>query len=395
MTKSQTIRILSAVHCFCLAAFRLSAQAEGIPDPAVNLGWFAEKVRNGEPVRIGFIGGSITLGAGASKPWKNYISEAARIIKPALAEHGASAEFKNAGVGGTGSAYGAIRVGPQLLENGLDLLIVEFAVNDNGDAGAADSMEGIVRQALRANPKIGMLFFYTTTAVLDRDFYKNKTLPPGVLAHQSVASHYGIKEVISGPQVAAAIEAGELSAESFFKDGVHPTDEGHAFYGKLLGDAVIKALETPKPSAEPPALPPLLGSGKWEWTRMEPIEPLGSTEGWTFQKASYFHPFGSWKADVEGVSLRFAAKGKTIGLLFQSIFAGEISLDGKPLPTWNAPGRKDGIPSFRMLSENGESREHIIEVRSITPKSGEMNVVLSGIISTDTPADNNAREKLR
>lgn len=387
MTISPFFRMLPAAVCGWLAGFAPLSPALAEPKPAVNLGWFAEKVRRGEPVRIGFIGGSITRGAGASKPWKNYVSEASRRIKPSLAERGSSATFKNVGVGGTGSVYGAIRIGPQLLEEGLDLLIVEFAVNDNKDAGAVDGMEAIVRQALRANPKIGILFFYTTTATLDRDFYQNRALPPGALAHQSVAAHYGIREVIAGPEVATAHKTGKFSAETFYKDGVHPTDEGHAFYGRLLGDAVVEALETPKPADEPTSLPSLLGSGAWEWARMFPIEPLGSTEGWTFQEARTFHPFGSWKADAEGAVLRFAVKGKQIGLVFQVISAGEITFDGEALPKWEASGRTASIPNFRMLPENEKRGEHIIEVCAVPGKSGEMNLELSGVVAIAPPED--------
>ena len=64
----------------------------------------------------------------------------------------------NAGLGGTGSMYGALRAGRDLLAGLPDFVVVEFAVNDNWTDGEA--FEGLVRQILAQpnSPAVLLLF---------------------------------------------------------------------------------------------------------------------------------------------------------------------------------------------------------------------------------------------
>ena len=65
------------------------------------------KGRRGEPVTVAVIGGSITAGAGASSREKNYGSLLAQWWREAFPQ--AKIELVNAGIGATGSNYGALR----------------------------------------------------------------------------------------------------------------------------------------------------------------------------------------------------------------------------------------------------------------------------------------------
>ena len=86
------------------------------------------KARRGEPITIGVIGGSITVGAFASKPENSY---AGRLLAW-WQETFPQCEFRlvNAGAGGTGSMVGALRADKDLLFAKPDLVVIEFAVND-------------------------------------------------------------------------------------------------------------------------------------------------------------------------------------------------------------------------------------------------------------------------
>ena len=77
-------------------------------------------------------------------------------------------DFVNAGIGSTCSTTGAFRLKKDVLSKGrIDLLFVEFAVNDDQDAQHTSTeclraMEGIARQALASNPVMDIVFLYTT-----------------------------------------------------------------------------------------------------------------------------------------------------------------------------------------------------------------------------------------
>ncbi len=93
--------------------------------PAVGagrLGYFAEKVRSGAPVTIGYIGGSITQGTGASTHGACYYWRSSQTLLGEIKKRGGSDKSgaRLAAVGGTGSEYGACRVGIQLRRRSPD-----------------------------------------------------------------------------------------------------------------------------------------------------------------------------------------------------------------------------------------------------------------------------------
>jgi hypothetical protein len=95
-----------------------------------------EKAALGEDVTLGFIGGSITQGAGAvpihEKCYPRIFADA---FKKKFAKDG-NVDLVKAGVGGTPSELGMIRFDRDVLRDGQkkpDLIVIEFAVNDEGD----------------------------------------------------------------------------------------------------------------------------------------------------------------------------------------------------------------------------------------------------------------------
>lgn len=299
---------------------------------ADNLAFFADKVRHHEPVAVGYIGGSITVGAGASEYGSNYYWKSRTAIAQAVAAHGGgNFTSYNVGVGGSGSAYGAFRVGAQLLKDRPDLLVVEFAVNDGGDTAqeALDGMEGIVRQALRQSPNMGIVFLYTTTAQYEQDYYAKGVTPPAVAAHHRVAEHYGLLEVNAGPAVHQGIQAGALTDKTVFKDGVHPSDIGHDIYAKALAAVIIPSLDGGSPSSIKP-LPQLLGTGRYEYASLNPIVPVGVSEGWTTNKDNW-HGVPIWICDVANKPISIVGKGKDVQLIYMGKIKVKWTADGKDM----------------------------------------------------------------
>ena len=300
-----------------------------------SLGFFAEKVRNKVPVNICYIGGSITVGSGASSPSNSYYSKSSGLIKAEIVRRGGTATTYNAGIGGTPSVYGAYRVGAQVLTHNPDLLIVEFAVNDGGATpmDRIDGIEGIVRQAIRQNPQVGILFLYTSAANYQTNYFSKGNVMPSIDAFHKVALQYQIPEVMCGPAVQQGLDAGTFTLATFFPDTTHPSDIGHALYANALSPVVIQSLDQPLPVAEK-SLTALVGTGRYEYARLDAISPIGLTNNWTNTGSWIGVPI--WKTDSLAKPISFKAKGEGIKLIY----------NGKLNVSWN----HNGVFNTQMLN---------------------------------------------
>jgi hypothetical protein len=85
-----------------------------------------EKARRGEPVTVAAIGGSITAGGRQTQdPANRYIQQVAKWFESHFPNSKVS--FVNAGIGGTNSFYGAMRLQHDVLAKNPDLVVVECA----------------------------------------------------------------------------------------------------------------------------------------------------------------------------------------------------------------------------------------------------------------------------
>ncbi|HTO02363.1 MAG TPA: SGNH/GDSL hydrolase family protein, partial [Opitutus sp.] len=108
-------------------------------------------------LRVAYLGGSITA---AGNGWRSLTTEHLQKRWPNLT----LVEIA-AGLPGTGSNLGACRLGYDVLRHQPDLLFVEFAVNDTGvpTERIERTIEGVVRQTRRANPRTDIFFVYTVS----------------------------------------------------------------------------------------------------------------------------------------------------------------------------------------------------------------------------------------
>lgn len=101
-----------------------------------------------------------------------------------------------AGISSTGSTTGAFRLQNDVLAGGrVDLLIVEFAGNDDQDAAhvrreCIRGMEGIVRHLRKAQPQADILMAHYVNPEMLETLIKDET-PLTISAHEAVAEHYG------------------------------------------------------------------------------------------------------------------------------------------------------------------------------------------------------------
>ncbi|MBV8878396.1 MAG: SGNH/GDSL hydrolase family protein [Planctomycetaceae bacterium] len=297
------------------------------------LGNAFRKLAGGEYTSVVWFGGSITAGAGSSRPEFCYRELMAKRLKELYPRTPINAV--NAAIGGTDSWLGAFRLAQHVLQHGPALVIVEFAVNDGSspEPTVLAAMEGIVRQCRARNPDLDLLFVYTLVKN-HMDAFKKGGLPERMQWHEKVAAHYGIPSVNMAAYAAQKILAGELTFDEFAKDGVHPTDRGYALYM----DALRPYLDRCKAAAEAPGamkqhpLPPALGPSPMERAKLVPVEWAALDDGWKQGRKS---PVGEFLHVVQGerpgatATLRF--KGEGVGY-FDALGPDsgdfEVSLDG-------------------------------------------------------------------
>ena len=105
--------------------------------------------------------GVVTMGGSITENKRGHSAQIPEWLKQRFPK--ADFQFTNAGIASTCSTTGAFRLETDVLSTGrVDLLIVEFAVNDDQDAGHAKrecirGMEGIVRHLRRAQPRADIL----------------------------------------------------------------------------------------------------------------------------------------------------------------------------------------------------------------------------------------------
>jgi len=268
-------------------------------DPARLWRAFA-KAHRGEAVVVGVIGGSITQGASASTPELRYGNRVAAWWREHFPR--ATIKFVNAGIGATGSDYGALRAGRDLLTARPDFVIAEYAVNDPNEQRCAETLEGVVRQILNSpNQPAAMLLF----TMLNNGSNAQEW-------HSKVGRHYGLPMVSFRDALWPEIQAGRLKWSDVEADIVHPNDRGHGYAAQFITRLLETALaslpaEGQLPEVKPVAAP--LFTDLFAQTTLveaDALRPL-TNNGWTFDATNR-----CWKSDQPGSVIEFEIAGRAV-----------------------------------------------------------------------------------
>ncbi len=309
------------------------AMRSGLPNSRIRF----EKDKRG---RVAYLGGSITH----MKGWRDLVCENLRKRFPQT-----EFDFIDAGIPSTDSTLGPFRIDSTVFHRGrVDLLFVEFAVNDSANGrSAVDSvrgMEGVIRKARAHNPCIDLVMMYFVDPDKMAAYRAGKT-PTVIVAHEKVARHYGIPAVDLAKEVTERIDAGEFTWKKF--GGLHPGPFGHALYARtierlfqLAWDAASDASRTLKAHRTPEEpLDPL----NYERGRFVHIRQAKTERGWRIDP-SWKPQAGSTRpgfvsvpmlvADEPGAALRLKFNGTAVGVLVPAgpdVGVLEYAIDGGPL----------------------------------------------------------------
>lgn len=261
-----------------------------------------EKARQGQPVTIAVIGGSITAGAAASNYWTTsygpLVSAWWKNKFPA-----ADVKFVNAGIGATNSVFGVHRENRDLLVHHPDMVIIEFCVNDMGEVHATESFEGMVRKLLDLNPHTAIMAVATMNN--QGDNWQEYHLP--------VCRHYQLPMVSYRDAIWPEIAAGRITWASLSPDNVHPNDTGHAMIAGLVNRYLDDVYASPYTGSNAAIPAPLTANG-YEHSmayNAATLQPL-SMGDWTPDPV-----LKGWIAGNKGKPLKFVVKGGYVSVMFK------------------------------------------------------------------------------
>ena len=285
---------------------------------------FIARLEKEQKAHVAFLGGSITQNkTGHTKVVPDWLEAQWPQVE---------FTFTNAGLSSTCSTTGAFRADRDVFSKGqIDLLVVEFAVNDDQDAKhdrttAIRGLEGIIRQYFEANPTGDVISVqFVNPGILAKAQAGEEAV--SVAAHKAVARHYDVPIVDVGLALAREIAAGKMSWEADYKD-THPNPTGYQFASDLITKVIAETIsgETPQTVALPEPLDPSSYSG----AAMVDPQVFSWLGGWKYEMVSpELLPMGSIRADYTAFkALRSDGAGDYLYHTFSGTMLGAFVLAG-------------------------------------------------------------------
>lgn len=339
----------------------------------------AAKLKGGQPVTIvDFAGGNHAQGGWTEEfgKWLQAQYPASKVTVVNASIHG----------GFRGSSASVFRLGHDALRLKPDLVVVDFAADDNEaeEAVVAANAEGMVRQIWKANPQTDLLFVYAFRVGYEADYDKG-LCPAPVSAYERVAAHYGVPAINPGCRLAQMAREGKLLVKAtdeeakqkpgvpvFSKDGVYTSEAGNRLYATLIGEGFPPLLATGTPQAHELRRP--LDPRNLEGALQLPITREMLTGDWecvtpaAVGASSFANHFDSlWVTKTPGAKLSFKFTG-TRAWLFDVFGPGtgrvKITIDGQERGTrqqvdpWSYFYRLGGLE----IASNLPPGEHTVTV---------------------------------
>jgi hypothetical protein len=338
---------------------------------------FFGKCRHGRTVRIGFIGGSITAGVGATRPDLRYASRLCASLGKGFP--GTRFEEINAGIGSTGSRFGCSRIQEDVLDDRPDLVVIEYAVNDPAfdSACTARSIEGLVRHCLR-DSGLAVILFQTVNRLGD-------SLNHGI--QDRIARHYGIPVVGYRAAIWPLVSGGTLDWGTLSVDQVHPSDFGHFLCATLLYGCLRREyarLERVPDGPDP--IPPPLDAGAYADAGMlrerDSTLAIAEDSGWTIgvEGNGRINLLSHRKGDA--ITLRTKCREVSSVFLRRKDLAAvaEFSLDGRVVDSVANPFPEDWGGGYlavrRVFEDTGAETVHTLRITNVTGGDFDLRYLL-------------------
>ena len=294
---------------------------------------FFEKLKAGEDVTVAYIGGSITEGTGARGDY-SFTQQCTNYLTKHYPD--AKVEQVNAGIGGTRSDFGNIRVEREVLSKNPDLVFIEYAVNDAwpGDDYIREALDSLIRTVLGSESSPAVVLIISFKGDMEYD-------PNNAVHFKEIGKHYGIPVIDVHNPVLRAINDGKFTFDEYVPDGIHPSAYGYSIMANLIAN-IYPTVEKLLAEADADELKvrnvsdiePLFGAAYenlifLDHTNFTP-DSLG---GWTDSYQDAFHSLDGWQHKPalgnEAFEFTLTAKNVFLSVMPSSTSAYfDVSIDG-------------------------------------------------------------------
>lgn len=319
-----------------------------------------QKAQNGEAITAAYIGGSITEGynAGTTEFYAKICTDWLQEQFPSSTVTGV-----NAGISGTPSLLGNLRLERDVLSSDPDIVFVEFAVNDGQEADYKNAYESLVRTLLTQDKDIAVVLLFT---VLKNGYSCQEHM-------SQIGEHYGLPMISVPDSVYAEIEAGRMTWEDYSNDESHPNAYGHTcirdfaanYYNKVIPVIAENVGEVDKNLPEP------LFSGRYADMHFMDRETMTDVTLENFvdnDTHASFHNGWMYRGDMGG-SIKFKINCSVLEMVFKAnnsanYGTADIYVDGEKVKSVES-NMSDGWnnPVTAYLIDGDESAEHEVEIR--------------------------------
>ena len=332
-----------------------------------------ETFRTRKTGRVAFLGGSITEMDGYRPLVEKWLTETLPDTK---------FTFIQAGIASTCSNTGAFRFQRDVLSEGpVDLLLVEFAVNDDQDAhhdanGCLRGMEGILRQLWKHNPDAGAVMLHFVNPEMLATAQAGKT-QLSARQHEKVAQHYHVSSIDLPAELADRIKDGSMSWDSW--GGTHPGPAGNSHAAKLVCEILTAVMNSGSEEETSVELPEPLLKSSFDAGRFLDPSLVKMNAGWQYSVPDWSAITGSkrdrflkeqmFHGTTPGGTLSFEFTGRAVGAyLLAGPDAGrlDVRIDGgewKAVELYHYYSAGLHYPRTVMFDNDLADGKHAVEVR--------------------------------
>ncbi len=344
---------------------------------SARLAYAKDILKNGAPpLKIAFLGDSITAGSCAYEPENRYTACVERWFEERFGK--GAAVFKNAGIGATDSYLAVHRADTDVFAFEPDIIFIEF-INDSDTDFYKASMDSLLRKCLsRPNsPAVVML-----EMTLD-----DGTCPQA--AHSVAGRLYGVPMLSYHDVIIPEVQSGRVVWSDISPDNIHPNDKGHRMLGGFITDFLsdvadsaedfgetqpfdLAAVKSPTGDKYAHAFLAGKSSAALKTLAAEGFEGETSISGFA----------DGWRTE-NGGRLVFETEFANLGILYGMMTGGgasaEISVDGKTVGTldsdftggWGDYGKNEELVCF------AEKGVHTVEIAVSSGRFELLRLMLS------------------
>lgn len=319
-----------------------------------------QKAQNGEDITVAYIGGSITEGynAGTTEFYAKTCTDLLQGYFPDITVTGV-----NAGISGTPSLLGNLRLERDVLSAAPDIVFVEFAVNDGQEADYKNAYESLVRTLLTQEKDIAVVLLFT---VLDSGYTCQEHM-------SKIGANYDLPMISVHDSVYEEIEAGRMTWQDYSNDQSHPNAYGHKcitdfvdnYYQKVLPVVAENVGEVSKELPDPVFSAKYMNMHYMDSATMDGVELDGFEQ---YDTHGSFHNGWMYRG-TDGGSMKFTVECSVLEMVFKAnnsdkYGTADIYVDGEKVKSV-VSNMSDGWnnPVTAYLIDNDSSAEHTVEIR--------------------------------